>query len=88
MLTIMDTRNIETDQWGWFIDLELNEKSLNEKKSTKEMDLCFSKELANESKSVMFKYLKKEYKYIVFNFIIHLFCSLTIIGVIKYIVSN
>lgn len=83
MLTIMDTRNIETDQWGWFIDLELNEK-----KSKNEMDLCFSKELANESKSVMFKYLKKEYKYIVFNFIIHLFCSLTIIGVIKYIVSN
>jgi len=48
MSPIMNTKNIEVEQWGWFIDLESNEKIIIKNKEIDKNDLLRKETLRRE----------------------------------------
>jgi hypothetical protein len=97
MSPIMDTKNMEVEQWGWFIDLESNEQIIIKNKDIENMELerqsIIKKQLINEElvnkkkeKSEMILYLKKRYKFYIYNLILNLVCSVSIVCFIKFMI--
>jgi hypothetical protein len=103
MTSIMDTKNMELEQWGWFIDLESNEKIIIKNKEVDKNDLLrkefFRREIETKEKvensnlenkkkekSELILYLKKRYKLCIYNLILNLVCSVSIVFIIKFMI--
>jgi len=119
MTSIMDTKTMEPEQWGWFIDLESNEKIIIKNKEFDKNDLLRKDTLRKETlrkdtlrreieakevletkekvgdinlenkkkeKSEMILYFKKKYKLFLLNLIIHVFCSVSVVFIIKFMI--
>jgi hypothetical protein len=103
MTSIMDTKNMELEQWGWFIDLESNEKIIIKNKEVDKNDLLrkefFRREIEakekvensnlenkKKEKSELILYLKKRYKLCIYNLILNLVCSVSIVFIIKFMI--
>jgi hypothetical protein len=109
MTSIMDTKTMEPEQWGWFIDLESNEKIIIKNKEvdknyllrketlrreieakevleTKEKVGNINLENQKKEKSEMILYLKKRYKLCIYNLILNLVCSVSIVFIIKFMI--
>ena len=95
MSPIMDTKNKENEQWGWFIDLESNEQiiiknniiqnGMIENKELERIELESKKQKINgelENK----KMVKKRYKLCIYNLILNLICSVSIVYMIKFMI--
>jgi hypothetical protein len=103
MTSIMNTKNMELEQWGWFIDLESNEKIIIKNKEVDKNDLLrkefFRREIETKEKvensnlenkkkekSELILYLKKRYKLCIYNLILNLVCSVSIVFIIKFMI--
>ena len=96
MSPIMDTKNKDNEQWGWFIDLESNEKiiiknniiqnEMIENKELERIELESKKQKINEELENKKMVKKKRYKFCIYNLILNLVCSVSIVFMIKFMI--